>query len=113
MLPSKAYAVTVATQEATQHFNDSKKGQMAGEAVGIGMDYLHSMPIGWNIDNTQEDFEKKLYEHIKANYKPKPSGFLPFIGFTWLFWTLVSSIISWAVRRIMDWQYPKKPNSPF
>ena len=113
MLPSKAYAVTLATQEATNHFGDNKKGKMAGEAVGIGMDYLHSMPIGWNINDSQLDFERKLRRHIEANYKPKPSGFLPAIGLTWLFWTLVSSIISWAVRRIMDWKFPRTPDKPF
>ena len=88
---------------------DEEKAGIATDAYMLGVQYLHTMPIGWNINNTPQDFEDRCYNHIKSNLNAKPSGFfmVPIIG-TWFFWAALSGLISWAVQRLMNVYFPLK-----
>lgn len=88
--------------QAVKEFGDTPKAVVASDIFNIGVDYLHRLPVGFNIN---DNFTEKLHKHIEARVKenpPKPSGFLPAIGITWFFWVMIESLISWAVRRLMD-----------
>jgi len=88
--------------QAVKEFGDTPKARVASDVFNIGVNYLHRMPVGFNMN---DNFTEKLHNHITAECKknpPKPYGFLPAIGITWLFWILLESLISWAVRRLMD-----------
>lgn len=104
---------TWAKCEAQAYYQDDHKAELASTAVGHGIDCMRMIPVGWNVNNTSEDFSSRLHSRIKAKMKAdasvKPVGFifaLPGLG--WLFWTMVSGIISWAVERILDIYYPTK-----
>lgn len=89
--------------EAVSAFGEGAKADTATDAFMLGVDYIHSMPIGCNIG---DNFENKVTNHIKCNLQP--SGFLavPIVG--WLFWSILSGLISWAVERIMSIYFPQK-----
>ena len=105
---NRAYYINIAQAEAYKEFRDYDKARIAADAVACGIDFLASQPIGWLPDYDEKVLEKKLRKHLKSNFNPKPVGFfaVPIIG--WFFWTVVSGIISWAIRRILDWKFPKE-----
>lgn len=96
-----------ASEAQSDFANDKKKCKHATEALNVGIDFIHKMPIGWNINSNEETFRIRAEKYINANYNPKPSGFLPAIGIGWLFWQMVSAVIMWAVQKLLNAYYPK------
>lgn len=93
--------------QASLEFGNTKKAKLACEALDVGINFVKRMPIGWNVGYGEKEFAEKCSQYITANYKPKPVGFLPAIGLTWMFWQLISSLIAWAVSKLLDVYYPK------
>ena len=88
--------------QAVREFGDTPKAVLASDIFNIGVDYLHRMPVGFNIG---DNFTEKLHNHISTQVRanpPKPYGFLPAFGIMWFFWAVIEGLISWAVRRLMD-----------
>lgn len=85
----------------------TKKAKLACGALECGLDFAHKMPIGWNVEYGEKEFAARCHKYITENYKPKPVGFLPAIGLGWLFWQLVSAVIVWAVKKMLDVYFPK------
>lgn len=95
--------------EASLEFGqNTKKAKLACGALDVGLDFIKKMPIGWCSEYGEKEFEERCHKYITKNYKPKPAGFLPAIGLTWLFWQLVAVLIQWAVSRLLDVYFPKK-----
>ncbi len=113
MIPIKSSSIAAQkawcySQALCDFDGNEDKAKIATDAFELGVNYIHSMPIGCNIDNVN-DFEDRCYKHIESNIKAKPSGFflVPIIG-GWFFWAVMSGLISWAVQRLMDIYFPKK-----
>ena len=92
--------------EALAAFGDTPKAAHATSALAVGLDFVKRMPVGWNVTDGPEDFAKRCHEYISSNYKPKPVGVFPVIG-VWLFWQMISAVITWAVKRLIDAYYPE------
>lgn len=88
--------------------NDPKKAKIAAEAFSLGLDYVHSQPIGWNRNDTQDTFRRECGSYILANLKAKPSGFFALPLFGWLFSQLISSLVSWAVKKLIEVYFPDR-----
>jgi hypothetical protein len=91
-----------------EYDGDPKKVAIAEDAFGLGTDYIRSMPKGWNINNTHEEFHARCCEHIKANINTKPYGFIvavPVVGF--FIMQIIGGIISWAVGKLLEMWYDK------
>jgi len=104
----KPAVVAWANQVASTEFKDSRKASIAAEAVGHGLDYVRTMPIGWNLSDSRDTFESNCREHISKSYQPKPFGIFLIPGFGWLFAHFVSSLISWAVKKIVELYFKKE-----
>lgn len=105
--PKSAIVAWGASLAHEEYKGDPKKVAIATDAFGHGIDYMQSMPKGWNIGNTHEEFEARMYNHIKSNVNTKPYGFViavPVLSF--FIWAIISGIIGWVVRRILDFYYP-------
>lgn len=96
-----------AKSQALAEFGHPKKAEIATNAVGLGIDCIKTMPIGWNKNNTHKDFEKRLYNHISARLNPKPYGFFILPGMGWFFLQMIGGLISWAVQKLMNLYFNK------
>lgn len=99
-------------EQASAEFGDTSKAKLACGALEVGLDFANRVPIGWNVEYGEKEFAQRCHKYISANYKPKPSGFLPAIGLTWLFWQMISALINWAVHKLIDVYYPKNTETP-
>lgn len=94
-------------EQAISEFGDTKKAKLAAEAFDVGINFAKRMPVGWNIDYGEKEFASRCETYVTANYKPKPYGFFMIPGFGWLFWQLISALITWAVSRLVNVYFPK------
>lgn len=92
--------------EAIAAFGDTPKATHAVGALNVGLDFVKRMPVGWNVTDGPEDFAERCETYISANYRPKPVGVFPIIG-VWLFWAMISAVIQWAIKRLLDAYYPE------
>lgn len=96
-----------AEQASTEFGEGTNKTKLACEALDVGLDFSKRMPIGWNAEYGEKEFAERCHKYVTANYKPKPVGFLPAIGLTWLFWQMVSAVVTWVVHKLINVYFPK------
>lgn len=88
--------------EAFAAWGSGPKGQIACDALALTVSYLDRPPVGWNSGDDINVLKERCRNHLKTNYKPKPVGFLPAIGLTWLFYIFLESVISWAIEKALE-----------
>lgn len=82
-----------------QAFTSKRHVSIARDANEIMHDILSQPPIGWNIGTTQREYLDNCYKVVHDEYlRQHPPGFLG----TWLFGTIISSVIAWIIRRWLD-----------
>lgn len=81
-----------------------KKVECAGKAAQCTIEFWNKKPIGCSFEDSKTA-KTKLYAAAQENARV---GILPLIGFSTILWWIMSGIVSWVVKRILDAKFNKE-----
>lgn len=86
-------------QEIQKAYGDSPNVDYAHQVGMIAGEFIATQPVGWNVNSKKRQFRRscRRYMSAKAKEKIKPVGFIE----SFIFWAILSGIISFFTQMIM------------